>query len=101
MKLGRATWTRFLETLGWQAGEVDRVVCHQVGAGHQRAILEALGIPPEREFSTFSTLGNIGTVSLPLTAARAAEESFILPGDRVGLLGIGTGLNCLMMGVQW
>ena len=101
VELGTATWTRFLEELGWSASDVDRVVCHQVGSGHQRAILDSLGISPEREFSTYAHLGNIGTVSLPMTAARAAEEGFVLPGDRVGLLGIGTGLNCLMMGVQW
>jgi len=40
-------------------------------------------------------------VSLPITAARAAEDGFIVDGDRVGLLGIGTGLNCLMLGIQW
>ena len=43
----------------------------------------------------------MGTVSLPLTAALAEERGILLPGDRVGLLGIGSGLNCLMLGVQW
>lgn len=99
--LGSQTWKRFLAELDWASDELDRVICHQVGSGHQRSILEALGLPHDREFSTFETLGNIGTVSLPMTAARAAEEGFIVEGDRVGLLGIGTGLNCLMMGVQW
>ena len=46
-------------------------------------------------------LGNIGTVSLPLTAALAEEREFLRPGDRVGFLGIGSGLNCLMLGVEW
>lgn len=101
VELGRATWIRFLAELGWQPNDVERVVCHQVGSGHQRAILEALSIPPDREFSTYAALGNIGTVSLPITTALAAEEGFIEPGLRIGLLGIGTGLNCLMLGVQW
>jgi 3-oxoacyl-[acyl-carrier-protein] synthase-3 len=99
--LGTRTWSRFLAELDWTAEDLDRVVCHQVGSGHQRTILDALGISPDREYSTYATLGNIGTVSLPLTAARAAEVGFIAPGDRVGFLGIGTGLNCLMMGIQW
>jgi len=101
VSLGARTWTRFLEEMDWTPAHLDRVICHQVGSGHQRSILDALGIAPEREFSTFETLGNIGTVSLPLTAARAAEEGFIGPGHRVGFLGIGTGLNCLMMGIEW
>ena len=58
-------------------------------------------IPVSRDFSTFEHLGNIGTVSLPLTAALAEERGFLTPGDRVALLGIGSGLNCLMLGVEW
>jgi 3-oxoacyl-[acyl-carrier-protein] synthase-3 len=46
-------------------------------------------------------LGNMGTVSLPLTAALAEERDFLRPGDRVGWLGIGSGLNCLMLGLEW
>jgi 3-oxoacyl-[acyl-carrier-protein] synthase III len=72
-----------------------------VGATHQRTILDAIGMPPERDFTTFRYLGNIGTVSLPITAAIAEERGFLSPGDLVGLLGIGSGLNCLMLGVNW
>ena len=25
----------------------------------------------------------------------------VQPGDRVGFLGIGSGLNCLMLGLEW
>ena len=58
----------------------DRVICHQVGPTHQRAILDAIGIPAERDFTTFRYLGNIGTVSLPITAAIADEREFLQPG---------------------
>jgi 3-oxoacyl-[acyl-carrier-protein] synthase-3 len=81
--------------------QIDKVICHQVGASHQDAILRALGIAAEREFSTFRYLGNMGTVSLPVTAAVAEEREFLRPGDRVGFLGIGSGLNCLMLGLEW
>ena len=60
-----------------------------------------LGIPLEKDFSTFPYLGNMGTVSLPLTAALAEERGFLRPGDRVGFLGIGSGLNCMMLGLDW
>ena len=46
-------------------------------------------------------MGNIGTVSLPLTAALAEDREILRPGDRVAFLGIGSGLNCLMLGVDW
>jgi 3-oxoacyl-[acyl-carrier-protein] synthase-3 len=40
-------------------------------------------------------------VSLPLSFSRGLEERFIQDGDKVALLGIGSGLHCLMLGVQW
>ena len=65
------------------------------------AHLRELGIPPEKEFPTYPFLGNIGTVSLPLTAAIAEQRRFLQPGHKVGFLGIGSGLNCLMLGWEW
>lgn len=99
--LGLRTWKAFLTRLGWGLEQIDKVICHQVGAAHRDSILKAFGIPQHKDFSTYSFLGNIGTVSLPLTAALAEERDFLKPGDRVGFLGIGSGLNCLMLGFEW
>ncbi len=99
--LGNRTWNAFLGKFGWRPEFLDKVICHQVGSGHRDAVLKALGIPLEKDYSTFPFLGNMGTVSLPLTAALAEEREFLNPGDRVGWLGIGSGLNCLMLGIEW
>jgi 3-oxoacyl-[acyl-carrier-protein] synthase-3 len=99
--LGLRTYKGFLGRLGWAADMVDKVICHQVGASHRESILRALGISRDKEYSTYSYLGNMGTVSLPLTAALAEERGFLRRGDRVGFLGIGSGLNCLILGVEW
>ncbi|MHC8441017.1 MAG: 3-oxoacyl-ACP synthase III [Candidatus Eutrophobiaceae bacterium] len=100
-KLGVRTWGRFLERMGWLREHVDKVICHQVGAGHQNTILRELCIDPSKDFSTYKYLGNIGTVSVPVTAALADQRQFLKPGNRVGFLGIGSGLNCLMLGWEW
>jgi acyl-CoA:acyl-CoA alkyltransferase len=101
VELGRRTWAQFLPEVGWSGDDVDRVVCHQVGSAHQSAILKTLGIPLDKDFTTYEFLGNMGTVSLPLTAALADERDILSKGDRVAMLGIGSGLNCLMLGVDW
>ena len=100
-KLGVGTWGAFLNKMGWARDRVDKVICHQVGTGHRDTILKELGIAPEKDFSTFKYLGNMGTVSLPMTAAIAHQREFLKPGDYVGFLGIGSGLNCLMIGWEW
>ncbi len=100
-ELGVRTWGSFLNRMGWARDQVDKVICHQVGAGHRETILKKLGIPPEKDYSTYRYLGNIGTVSVPLTAALAEQRNFLQPGDHVGFLGIGSGLNCMMLGWDW
>ncbi len=101
VELGLATWRDLLQTLHWTPQQVDKIICHQVGSGHRNTILKMIEIPAEKDFSTFQHLGNIGTVSLPLTAAIAEQRNFIKPGDKVAFLGIGSGLNCLMLGWEW
>ncbi|AKU92027.1 3-oxoacyl-ACP synthase III [Vulgatibacter incomptus] len=101
IELAKQTWPRFLDSLKWRGDDLDKVVCHQVGSGNRRTLLDALSIPDDRDFFTFPTLGNTGSTALPIAAAMAAEQGFLAPGDRVGLLGIGSGLNCLMLGLQW
>ncbi len=101
VELGIRTWQAFLRKLGWVKGQIDKVICHQVGASHRDTILGSLGIAMDKDYSTFPYLGNIGTVSLPLTAALAEDREVVQPGDRVAFLGIGSGLNCLMLGVDW
>ncbi|QEH37093.1 3-oxoacyl-[acyl-carrier-protein] synthase 3 [Aquisphaera giovannonii] len=101
VELGIRTWQAFLRKLGWVRDRIDRVICHQVGASHRDTILRSLGIGIEKDFSTFPYLGNMGTVSLPLTAALAEDREVVRSGDRVAFLGIGSGLNCLMLGVEW
>lgn len=99
--LGAETWRGFLNVLGWTPAQVDRTICHQVGAPHRDTVLQAMGIPADRDFVTYEFLGNIGTVSLPITAAIAAERGFLEKGHRVAFCGIGSGLNCLILGVEW
>lgn len=101
VELGLRTWDAFLRELNWTGEQVDRVICHQVGSAHQDLILKTLGIPKEKDFTTYEYLGNMGTVSLPLTAALAKEYDVLRRGERVGFLGIGSGLNCLMLGLEW
>jgi len=40
-------------------------------------------------------------VALPATLAAAVDAGAVSAGTRVGLLGIGSGLNCLMLALEW
>ena len=64
-------------------------------------LFETVDLDPELDFPTVETLGNIGSVSLPLSFSMAQEAGHIQPGQRVAMLGIGSGLNCMMLGLDW
>ncbi len=96
--LAHETWAEFTAR---QGANFDRFICHQVGTAHRRKLYETLGLDLARDFSTFERLGNTGSVALPATLAAAVEAGAVRAGDRVGLLGIGSGLNCLMLAVEW
>ena len=72
-----------------------------MGSTHQKTILDALEISKEKDFVTYPFLGNIGTVSLPVTAGIASERGFLEKYDQVGFFGIGSGLNCMLLGIEW
>jgi 3-oxoacyl-[acyl-carrier-protein] synthase-3 len=91
----------FLSCLGWSRGDIDKTICHQVGRAHRKALFAALELDESRDFSTLEFLGNTGSAALPVTAALAAQQGRLLRNDRVALLGIGSGINVIMLGVQW
>lgn len=95
------TWRAFSAEPGWQAKQIDRFFCHQVGSAHARLLFEALALETDKNFETLAFLGNVGSVSAPITMAMAMEQGAFLPGQRGALLGIGSGINCLMLGIDW
>jgi 3-oxoacyl-[acyl-carrier-protein] synthase III len=101
VELAERTWRETKSALGWRNCDVQRTFTHQVGRAHRRLLYERLDLDLARDFSTVEFLGNTGAAALPLTAAIGIERGQVEPGDHVALLGIGSGLNALMLGMQW
>ena len=51
--------------------------------------------------TTYEFLGNTGSAALPVTLAHLAENKEMNAGDKIALLGIGSGLTSIMLGVEW
>ena len=101
VEVARQTWEKFEQETGWKRETPDRFICHQVGSTHRRKLYETVGLDQARDFSTFETLGNTGSVALPATLAAAVGQGAVKSGDKVALLGIGSGINSLMLAVEW
>jgi 3-oxoacyl-[acyl-carrier-protein] synthase-3 len=98
---GAETFEKFLDHVQWDRQDLQKTFCHQVGSAHRKLMLESLGLEQANDFTTLEWLGNTGSVALPMTMAIGLERGFVNKGERLGLLGIGSGINCLMAAVHW
>jgi len=101
MKLASKTFAAAKLALGWAVEEMDEFVIHQVSKVHTQAMLDAFGIDPKKVLTIFGEHGNIGPASVPIVLSKLREMGRLKKGDRVALLGIGSGLNCSMAEVVW
>lgn len=99
--LADRTWSATKECLGWSNARVDRVFTHQVGKAHRKLLLDRLQLAAELDSPTVEYLGNTGAVALPMALSIGAEEGRLEKGHQVGLLGIGSGLSAIMLGLEW
>ena len=98
--LAQKTWAACREELGWSNAMVTKAFTHQVGRAHRKLLYERLGLDPAIDFATVDWLGNTGAAALPSAAALGVERGHLQTGDRVALLGIGSGLHSVMLGLE-
>jgi 3-oxoacyl-[acyl-carrier-protein] synthase-3 len=101
LKLAQKTFIAARLALGWAVEELDQFVIHQVSRVHTDAFIKAFGIDPKKVMTIFNEHGNIGPASVPIVLSKLKELGRLKKGDRVALLGIGSGLNCSMAEVVW
>ena len=101
LKLASKTFSAAKIALGWVVGELDQFVIHQVSKVHTDSLVNLLGLDPEKVHAIYPEMGNIGPASVPIVLAKVMEAGKLRKGDRVALLGIGSGLNCSMAEVVW
>jgi 3-oxoacyl-[acyl-carrier-protein] synthase-3 len=101
VETAKRTWDLFRAETGWTDDSVGCYCTHQVGSGHRRLLFDSLGLDLTKDFPTIENRGNTGSVSCPLTVALAEEAGALRPGMRLAMLGIGSGINCTILGVEW
>lgn len=101
IKLAEKTFEATRHALGWAVDEIDQFVIHQVSQPHTNAFIKSFGIDPKKVMTIFGEHGNIGPASVPIVLSKLKQLGKLKKGDRVALMGIGSGLNCTMAEVVW
>lgn len=83
----------------WNWSTMDRYITHQVSSVHTNAIVKAAKLDRSRVPTTFGRFGNVGPASIPITLVE--EQDTLSIGDRILLMGVGSGLNTAMMELKW
>ena len=78
---------------------IEHVIPHQVSMVYTRNFSKITGVGMERIPVTFPDWGNIAAEAVPMTLAE--HQDSISRGERVLLMGVGSGLNTAMMEVEW
>ncbi len=84
---------------GFDFRSADTFITHQISMVYTRAFAKATGVDIDKIPVTFPDWGNVGPVSLPMTLAKSSES--FSPGQKIVLLGVGSGINTGMMEVTW
>lgn len=99
MTLASDLWADAGAEFDWS--DMDTYIVHQVSSVHTSRTAEALKIDQSRIPLTFPTLGNVGPAAVAITLAKEAEADRLEPGDRVLMMGIGSGLNMTCLELTW
>lgn len=99
--LAKKTWAKTQNVLGLKTKDFSNFICHQVGVAHRNLMFDTLGLDLAKDHTTFDQYGNTGSAAVPLTLIKAYENNKIKSNTNVALLGIGSGLHSVMMGIKW
>ena len=93
----KLAWGDAAEEMGWT--DMDRYIVHQISQRATHLMCETLGIDIAKVPLTFPFLGNVGPASIPITLSREVDS--LDAGDRVLLMGIGSGINASGIELIW
>ncbi len=99
--LAARTWKKAVDEFGWKIEDFDHCVIHQVSKVHTEQFCQIIGLDVDSVFRLYPKFANIGPAGVPIVLSKLNEEGRFKSGDRIALMGIGSGLNCTMAELRW
>ena len=101
LALLQVSWEFFKKEMEWTNDTADHFLTHQISLSHHHKCFKLLGLEEKKAHPYIAQLGNTGSAAAPLALVLAAESGAFNKGDKLALLGIGSGVNTMMLGIQW
>jgi len=101
LELALKTWQKAVDELGWDTECHDHYAQHQVSKAHTQKLSNLIGIAWDSIYKLYPEYGNIGPAGIAIVLSKLEKEGWVKPGQRVAMMGIGSGINCTMGEVVW
>jgi len=99
--LAARTWKKAVDEFGWRIEDFDHCVLHQVSKVHTEQFCQIVGLDIDSVFRLYPYFANIGPAGVPIVLSKLNDEGRLKSGDRIAVMGIGSGLNCTMAELRW
>ena len=102
MPLVVKTWEKAAQIIpDWSDDNIDLYIPHQTSTRQIREVAKKLNVNRDKIHVVLGKYGNAISAALPITLVDAYEQGRIESGDHVALMGVGSGLNCMIMSTKW
>ncbi|SCA63396.1 Uncharacterized protein SCG7086_AQ_00130 [Chlamydiales bacterium SCGC AG-110-P3] len=101
LELAHQTMQLAIDKMGWFQKDFAQYIIHQVSENHTSQVAKLFNLDLDKVYKIYRDFGNIGPASIPIAFSKALDEGCIKEGDRVGVMGIGSGINVTMMEILW
>lgn len=101
LDLAKETWQEAYTQFAFQDETVDMYALHQISSVHTEAVSDLLGIDHDKVPRIFPKFGNTGPASIPMVLAKQAEMNSMSSGDRIIMMGMGSGINAAAFEIIW
>jgi 3-oxoacyl-[acyl-carrier-protein] synthase-3 len=101
LDLAKDGWQEAADAYGWSNDTVAMYGAHQVSRIHTDMLIDRLGFDGDKVPRTYPLYGNTGPASVPTVLSKQADAGRLDSGDRIVLIGMGSGINASAVEVLW
>ncbi|MEO6292238.1 MAG: 3-oxoacyl-[acyl-carrier-protein] synthase III C-terminal domain-containing protein, partial [Burkholderiaceae bacterium] len=101
MILTANTFQEVKKYLNWDVENINEFAIHQISNIHIQTFQKQFDIESNKVMSIIQKYGNMGPVSVPFIVSKLEIAERLTQGKMLRVVGSGSGLNCMVMDVQW
>ena len=101
LDLAKEAWQEAFSQFAFQDETVDMYAIHQISSVHTQAVSDLLELDSDKVPRIFPKFGNTGPASVPMLLSMEDAGGRISDGDRVILMGMGSGIDAAAYELRW